>query len=167
MRSDRRPSKLLQIFFVALDHELHVDYLCQRWHCATEDRKIIYNQIKQKAPDDNVRPAHPCTCESTLNVTNRIILSSAFSATEYLRGGSIKDHNMGVVRRRYVLGKVSISARKSTKFTNKPCASFSRTFPWEIAENYDVLAVAGQPAFGDQRLLFTRCVILLLSRLFA
>lgn len=46
---------------ICIDHELHVDYLCKRWHCANEDRKIIYNHIKQKASDDNVGLAHRYT----------------------------------------------------------------------------------------------------------
>jgi len=115
------PSKLLQIFFVALDHELHVDYLCQRWHCATEDRKIIYNQIKQKAPDDNNN--------SFFRILRNGVFARWLDPKTTIWGWCDADTFLG---------------------------NFSRTFPWEIAGNYDILAVAGQPAFGDQRLLFTR-----------
>lgn len=34
--------------------------------------------------------------------------------------------------------------------------SFSSAFPWDIASDFDILAVSGQPAFSNQRLLFTR-----------
>jgi hypothetical protein len=36
--------------------------------------------------------------------------------------------------------------------------SFERTFPWDLAPNYDIIAVTSQPDIADQRLLFTRFV---------
>jgi hypothetical protein len=34
--------------------------------------------------------------------------------------------------------------------------NFERTFPWDLAPNYDVIAITSQPDFAGQRLLFTR-----------
>jgi len=102
-------------------HQLHVDFLCERWQCTEEDRKNLLNElVKRAAGDPN-------------NSFFRILRNGIFS--------------------KYIDPKTTIWGwcDADTYWGN-----FSRVFPWDIAPNYDILAVAGQPAFSNQRLLFTR-----------
>ena len=63
-----------------------------------------------------------------------------------------------MVRRGYDMGKVSVQicCHQNSTPDRTLRISFTRTFPWDIAHEFEVLAISSQPEFANQRLLFTR-----------
>ncbi|EJD02913.1 uncharacterized protein FOMMEDRAFT_168024 [Fomitiporia mediterranea MF3/22] len=102
-------------------YRFHVEFLCKRWKCSDDERRIFFDTIKRNGRTDHNN--------SFFRILRAGVFASFIDPATTIWGWCDVDEFWG---------------------------NFTRTFPWDIAHDFDVLAASVQPEFANHRMLYTR-----------
>ncbi|KAL5507443.1 hypothetical protein ACEPAH_6899 [Sanghuangporus vaninii] len=102
-------------------YHLHVNFLCQRWKCSEDEKRMLFEMIKKNGEND---------WNNTYFRLLRIgVFRSFIDSATTIWGWCDADEYWG---------------------------NFTRTFPWDVAHDFDILVPSPQPDFANHRMLYMR-----------
>ncbi|OCB88395.1 hypothetical protein A7U60_g4436 [Sanghuangporus baumii] len=104
-------------------HQLHVNFLCRRWRCSEDEKRLLFETIKKNGESDSNN--------SHFRILRAGVFSAFINPVTTIWGWCDMDEYWG---------------------------NFTRTFPWDIAPEYDIIVASSQPEFANHRSLFMRFV---------